>query len=362
MPERLKYHFEPQSGWMNDPNGLIFFKGQYHAFFQHSPGTPYPFPGGMHWGHAVSDDLINWTELPIALYPDMPYENSGGCYSGSAVEKDGRLYLFYTSVSKTLGQTQSVAFSDDGIHFEKYVGNPVIDHFPDDGSADFRDPKVSLINGTYYMVCGSVKDGVGKAMLFKSDDLFVWDYVGPLYESDSYHDAVECPDFFPYGDKFILMFSKMGCRTRTTQFVYGDFDGRRLTPLSLATPEVGPHFYAPQTFLDAKGRRIIIGWLYSWNKKLDKGADYAGALSIPRELKVENGVISTFPVAEATHLLTDSDPLVKVSENRVDLDVRFPVKIAFKGKAREIAVLRDTKTIEVFINGGECSFTYWFGK
>ena len=132
MPERLKYHFEPRTGWMNDPNGLIFYNGKYHAFFQHNPYKP--VWGPMHWGHAVSDDLIHWEELEIALRPDMEYENTGGCFSGSAVEKDGVLYLFYTSVSEKLGQTQSVAISRDGVHFEKYEGNPVIPVYPADGS------------------------------------------------------------------------------------------------------------------------------------------------------------------------------------------------------------------------------------
>ena len=150
---RLKYHFEPKKGWMNDPNGLIYYKERYHAFFQHNPHAA--VWGPMHWGHAVSDNLIHWEELPIALYPEQPYEDDGGCFSGSAIEKDSKLYIFYTSVSKSMGQTQSVAVSDDGILFIKYSGNPLITAPPSDGSADFRDPKVLLIEGTYYMVVGS---------------------------------------------------------------------------------------------------------------------------------------------------------------------------------------------------------------
>ena len=95
--QRFQFHFEPKSGWMNDPNGLVYFKGKYHAFFQYYPHAPHW--GQMHWGHAVSDDLIHWEELPIALYPDQEYEDDGGCFSGSAVVKDDRLYLVYTSVS-----------------------------------------------------------------------------------------------------------------------------------------------------------------------------------------------------------------------------------------------------------------------
>ena len=172
--ERLRYHFEPKKGWMNDPNGLVWFRGQYHAFFQHNPyDTVW---GPMHWGHAVSSDLLHWEELPIALYPDQPYENGGGCFSGSAIVKDDRLYLFYTSVSKT-AQTQSVAMSDDGIHFYKYEGNPVIASCPE-GHKNFRDPKVSRIDGTYYMVTGSGNSRAGQVLLFESEDLLHWEYRG----------------------------------------------------------------------------------------------------------------------------------------------------------------------------------------
>lgn len=127
----MQYHFEPPRGWMNDPNGLIFYQGRYHAFYQHNPYAPKW--DVMHWGHAVSEDLLHWEHLPMALVPDQPYEDDLGCFSGSAVEKDGRLYLFYTAVSHRFGQAQCVAWSDDGVHFTKYEGNPVIDHFPADG-------------------------------------------------------------------------------------------------------------------------------------------------------------------------------------------------------------------------------------
>ena len=108
---RFVNHFEPKIGWMNDPNGLVQFRGRYHAFFQHYPHDT--VWGPMHWGHAVSDDLIHWEELPIALYPDQEYENDGGCFSGSAIVHEDKLYLIYTSVGKELGQTQSIAVSED---------------------------------------------------------------------------------------------------------------------------------------------------------------------------------------------------------------------------------------------------------
>ena len=160
----MYFHFQNQKGWMNDPNGLIYYKGKYHAFFQHYPYAPRW--GQMHWGHAVSENLLDWEELDIALCPDEPYENDGGCFSGSAIEKDGRLYLFYTSVSHELGQTQSVAFSDDGITFTKYENNPVIKESPLGSNREFRDPKVFEYEGGYRMVVGAGIDNIGKLLLF----------------------------------------------------------------------------------------------------------------------------------------------------------------------------------------------------
>lgn len=360
MPERLKHHFEPQSGWMNDPNGLIFFKGEYHAFFQHNPyDTKW---GPMHWGHAVSEDLIHWQELPIALSPDEEYENDGGCFSGSAVEKDGILFLFYTGVSKKWGQAQCVVTSRDGIHFEKYADNPVIRCAPPEGSRDFRDPKVTKISDKYYMVCGTGKNKVGKVVFYSSTDLFDWQYEGVLYEGTKQDGSVlECPDFFAFGDKYLLLFSRMGKKSNATAFVYGDFDGKRFTPISFSSPEAGPHFYAPQTFLDDKGRRILIAWLYSWDKLLDAGATYAGALTIPREIFLSDGKIALYPVEEALPLLVREDPLVQIQAHKVTITAPdFFVPICFNGKIDTVDILRDSKTIEVFVNHGEASFTYWF--
>ena len=120
---RQKYHFMAETGWINDPNGLIYFKGKYHFFYQYNPYQS--FWENMHWGHAVSDDLIHWEYLPVALAPSEPYEDhlKGGCFSGSAIEFDGKLYLIYTAATNHgngFVQTQCVAYSEDGIHFEKY--------------------------------------------------------------------------------------------------------------------------------------------------------------------------------------------------------------------------------------------------
>ena len=341
---------------MNDPNGLIYFRGQYHAFFQHYPYAPHW--GQMHWGHAVSDDLVHWREYPIALYPDQTYENDGGCFSGSAVEKDGRLFLFYTSVSHDLVQTQSVAHSDDGLVFEKYSGNPVIRCNPV-GSADFRDPKVVCIDNTYYMVVGSGDTCSGKVLLFTSEDLLEWSYVGILFEGAEYAHCIECPDFFKLDDRYVLMFSKIGATERSTVFVVGDFVDGKLVDYTICRPEWGEDFYAPQTFTDGR-RRIMIGWMYHWGKSAPEGCPFAGALSIPRELRIVGDRICNYPVEEAQSLLRGDSPFVRREGELLTLFDRMGNSVCHEIPGLEtVDILEDTKSVEVFINGGEQSFTWW---
>lgn len=139
------YHFSPPCGWMNDPNGLVYFRGEYHVFYQFHP---YSSQGGlMYWGHAKSRNFTTWEHLPIALAPDAPYDKNG-CWSGGAIVIEDVLYLIYTGHYDENGerrQTQNIAFSRDGIHFEKYIGNPVIEAASAPmgvSKADFRDPFV----------------------------------------------------------------------------------------------------------------------------------------------------------------------------------------------------------------------------
>lgn len=356
--ERLSYHFEPEKGWINDPNGLCWFKGEYHAFFQHNPHAPKW--DTMHWGHAVSKDLLHWQELPIALYPDMPYENGDGCFSGSALEKDGDLYLMYTAVSKELGQTQCIAISHDGRHFEKYAGNPVVAQSPvDPASRDFRDPKIFPYGDGYRMVCGAGTGGLGSVLLYKSADLLHWEYIGPIFQSRDYGPVPECPDLFPLGDKWVLLFSRMD-KSRASQFVVGSFDGETFTPESFQIPEKGPDFYAGQTFLDEKGRRILIAWMHSWEREVPAGAVRAGALTIPREISLAEGKVCTYPVEEARHLLRDAAPLLSQEGEEAALVQGEQVMLSLpRSQVREAAFLQDGHAREVFINCGEFSCTFY---
>lgn len=354
---RLIYHFEPEKGWINDPNGLCQFNGEYHAFFQHNPYAAKW--DTMHWGHAVSQDLLHWKELPIALYPDMPYENGDGCFSGSALEKDGTLYFMYTAVSKELGQTQCIATSQDGLHFEKYPGNPVIPHSPlDPSNKDFRDPKIFPYEGGYRMVCGAGVGGLASVLLYQSENLLDWTYIGPVFQSRDYGPVPECPDLFPLGGKWVLMFSRMD-EGHTVQFIVGDFDGTRFTPESFQQPEHGPDFYAPQTFVDGKGRRIMIAWMHSWDREPTPGAVRAGALTIPRELRLVNGKITTYPVEEAQGLLRDGSTYLRREGEDAAVWQGGQCLLAFPlVQLREVEYLLDGHSCEVFLNHGEASCTF----
>jgi len=359
--QRSLYHFEPRTGWINDPNGLVWYRGQYHAFFQHNPYSDRW--GRMHWGHAVSRDLIHWEQLPIALWPDEPYErcreDEGGCFSGSAVVIDGRLWLIYTTVSDEFGQTQSLAYSDDGRYFEKFSGNPVIGHFPADGCPDFRDPKVEHRGGRWQMVLGSGKDGVGRVLRYTSEDLQRWEYAGVFAEDPAFGAVVECPDFFALEEKYILKISRMNPPLGDNeQFVVGHMEGEHFCPEQTCLPEAGPNFYASQSFLDPQGRRILIGWVTPHGKPRKDGAR-EGAFSLPRELTLRDGRLCSYPIAEARHLLTDHDPAVSVEGNTVCIRRGGETVRLECGAIERVDILHDGHILEVFVNFGERNATLW---
>lgn len=361
MP-RMQYHFEPRTGWINDPNGLCWFRGEYHAFFQHNPYAP--VWDRMHWGHAVSRDLLHWEELPIALYPDQPYENTGGCFSGSGIVKEDTLYLFYTGVFRdSTGverQAQCLATTRDGKTFEKFPKNPLIPYPPEKNVVDFRDPKVTKIGDAYYMVCGSGWDNVGKVLLYHSEDLYHWDYTGVLFQNPDFGPVYECPDFFPFEDGFLLMFSSV---YHQLHFVYGDFDGCRFVPKKEFMPERGWDVYAPQTFLTPDGRRVWIGWMDQFDREDVSGRSYRGAFSIPREITMREGGLCLYPVREAKNLLKPCHPLVHVSEKGVLLQCPgLDKEFTYEGPVEKVEILEDSGVIEVFINNGAVCYTLWYEK
>jgi len=304
--------------WISDPNGLIYFKGEYHMFYQHNPYAPRW--GTMHWGHAKSKDLVYWEHLPIALAPseDCDLDKRGGCFSGSAVDDKGTLSIIYTGAverGSRLVQTQCLATSADGVVFEKYEGNPVIPAPHDGVTMDFRDPRVWKHDNKWYTVIGSSRDGKGMALLYSSDNLKKWDYIGVLAESDgSLGTMWECPDFFRIGDRYVLIFSPMGIAGKNTFYIVGDMDYKtaEFTWDIIEEVDYGFDYYITQTFLDGKGRRIIIGWINAWNWMpwwkgfgFPAAKNWCGAMSIPRVIELDDDNHLRFKPVEELNVLRD---------------------------------------------------------
>jgi len=356
--QKLKYHYRPSKGWVNDPNGLVYFNGYYHIFYQHAPDYEVPWRQPMHWGHARTKDFLSWEELPVALYPDCEYDKDG-CWSGTAIVKDDVLYLFYASVSdgkKT--QTVSVAYSSDGINFEKYKGNPVIDRYPREGGPDFRDPAVCFFDGAYYcvMATGNRDDKHARLLLYKSPDLFKWDYIGVMSEWGDCMYA-ECPSFIPGKDMSLLAASV--CPLKSNHYfslMYGCFDSGKFTVKYSAEVDKGPDQYAGQVFRDHLGRDILISWAPGWKYKGFAEKD-VGCMSIPRELKLKNGKITAYPIEELQHLLKDDDPSVRLTENGFIIEREGREPVIYIGEINDLKIIRDGYLVEVFVNGGEEVYT-----
>lgn len=316
---RLKYHLMGECGWINDPNGLIQYNGDYHAFFQYNPYDSEW--GNIHWGHAISKDLIKWRHMPIALGPDSPYDQDG-CFSGSAIEKDGKLFLVYTGnvfigpdKKKDYKQTQCLAISEDGVVFHKYSKNPIIgsDLIPIGSStSDFRDPRVFKKGDKYFIIIGT-NDGHyrGQVLLYESGDMFEWKYKGVLAKGDELMGSNwECPDLFEIGNQDILIVSPENCNivngfenSNSSVYMTGKFkpDKSVFDIYDTHLIDCGFDFYAPQTFKDDKQRRIIMGWMHTWNIPTPTQTEkhnWAGAMTFPREIKFVDNKFLFNPVDE----------------------------------------------------------------
>ncbi len=277
----------------------------------------------MHWGHAVSSDLLHWRYLPAALAPDTDYDRDG-CFSGSAVTlDDGRQLLMYTGVinetqpdGSHLGvQTQCIAVGD-GIDYEKYPGNPVLDRkdLPENGSRfDFRDPRIwRTSDGTFRCVAGNcTPDKDGQILLFSSPDGLKWKFEKILLQNNGRFGKMwECPDFFELDGKQVLLISPQDMLPQGFEYhngngtvcIIGSYDEATDTfheELDQAI-DYGIDFYAPQTVVAPDGRRIMIGWMQNWDtcNLHSPEKPWFGQMSIPRELSVRDGRLIQRPVRE----------------------------------------------------------------
>ncbi|MCB8945965.1 MAG: glycoside hydrolase family 32 protein [Ardenticatenaceae bacterium] len=320
-PYRPQYHFTPVSGWMNDPNGLLFYDGEYHLYYQAIPHS-HESEGPKHWGLAISSDLVHWRQMPTALAPDglgeiwsgsavVDWHNSCGLQSGA----EKVLVALYTNFTPT-SQQQSMAFSvDRGRSWVKYAGNPVI---PNGEHRDFRDPKVFWHQASERWVAILVAGH--QTMIYTSADLKVWTFAS-AFGMDEVEGGVvwECPDLFPLavdGDaankKWVMLVSLWGGVPNggtATRYFVGDFDGRSFTntspPQTVRWLDYGCDNYATITFSDVPNeRRVGIGWMSNW---LYAGktptAPWRSAMTVPRELSLvtdADGVIQlvTQPINE----------------------------------------------------------------
>lgn len=305
-PHRPQYHFLPPANWMNDPNGLIQWQGDYHLFYQHNPHAP--SWGTIHWGHAVSEDLVHWTDLPIALEPTPGGPDKDGCFSGCAVDNNGIPTLIYTGVHP---QCQCIATSrDDLLTWEKYLGNPVIAAPPEElDTTGFRDPCVWREGNAWHMLLGSgIQDVGGAALLYKSPDLTHWEYrnailVGDKNEADPVPTGTmwECPDFFPLGDKQVLIASAHQGKPLYAVYFVGAYGHQGFAPAIVRKLDFGDtHFYAPRTLLDDKGRRIMWGWISeARSDRVQRAAGWSGVMSLPRILFMRpDGLLGVEPAPE----------------------------------------------------------------
>jgi beta-fructofuranosidase len=306
-PLRPQFHLLPARNWMNDPDGPIFWKGQYHMFFQYNPHAA--VWGDMHWAHAVSPDMIHWKHLPVALAPTPGGYDADGCFTGSAVDDNGTATFIYTGVTNApperatlrdgvhnFREVQCLAVSHDPLlRTWKKLPQPVLQPPNDPNLTGFRDPCLWRDGKTWYMGIGSGQKKVGgQVLLYKSKDLRHWEYLHPLASGrwNGIHainpvqsgEMWECPDFFALGGNHVLFYSTEG----KVIWEVGEFDPKELRFHAQKRGQLDyDAYYAPKSQLDARGNRILWGWIPESRPEREfSAAGWAGCMSLPRLLTV----------------------------------------------------------------------------
>ena len=336
-----KYHIYPKSGLMNDPNGLAYFQGSYHVFFQ---WYPYDAVHGLkHWGHTTSQDLIHWSDQEMALIPNQEFEKNG-CYSGNAIEHDGQLFLFYTANYKTLAgkiakQAMAIMSSDGSI---KKLAAPIIDGAPEGLSGELRDPFVFERDDQFYMLLGGSKftgenrEGFGDEgvlLLYQSDDLYNWHYLSLIDLPIDTGYMLECPSLIKVDGQDVLMLSPMGIsesagqfknRFATVQLVgHLDIDNLKFIPSTDDVLEIdsGFDYYAPQAFYGEHQQPISFAWfgcgepMYTIDQE-----KWKHGLTMPQTLTLNNNHLYRFPVPE---LLKAFDTLTPIQSLELQIDSKY---------------------------------------
>jgi beta-fructofuranosidase len=378
-PLRPQYHLLPARNWMNDPNGPIFFRGRYHMFHQYNPqGAIW---GNMNWAHATSLDMIHWQHEPIALSPTPDGPDSAGVFSGSAVLDNGIPTVIYTAVAPPTSdgaatlrdgahiwrETQCLAVAqDDDLRTWKKLPQPVI-ATPPAGLAvtGFRDPCLWREGNEWMLILGSgVLHQGGTILLYTSTDLRRWTYLHPLLEGAPTDlkstnpvdtgEMWECPDFFPLGNKHVLLISTMG----KVRWKVGTYSKQRFTAEKEGVLDWGS-YYAAKTMRDADGNLILWGWIPETRPDADLiAAGWAGVMSLPRTLSLSSDGELQTDVSSAVHQLraahtgitseTDLPSRYKLLHSLQITDLAAELKLELVPKADEISIHLQTEGGENF--------------
>eukprot|EP00796_Vickermania_ingenoplastis_P009833 gene9833-6906_t len=365
------FHVGPPIGWLSVPHGCCQHNGVYHVFYQHHPFSE--DWGLMYWGHATSTDLVHWEHQPVALAPGDTFDKDG-CFSGSAVSHNGKLYIFYTGHTwdysvegeDNIYQMQCLAVSEDGIHFEK---RGVVIR-PPPGFVHFRDPKVWRHAGRWWMVLGArdfVRD-TGEALLFWTTDVENWDETQfmVLGRSDDKNVFMwECPDFFITEGIAVLLYCPQGLKPKGYNFRNRFQSGYMLGQWEPGKPfasqtkfrelDRGHDFYAPQTFQSADGRQLLFGWMGMWENPMpSKKYGWSGVLTIPREIELEENGGEKLIMKPAREMEALRGDTVLIPQQTIDQD-------------SEVIICPECTSHEVLVTfNTDCStaekYGLWLGK
>ena len=393
---RPDFHFTPQKKWMNDPNGMVYYAGEYHLFYQYNPNES--VWGPMHWGHAISKDLVNWEELPIALYPD----NLGNIFSGSIVVDKNNTSGFKTGSESPLvavfthqnpennKQTQSLAYSNDkGRTWIKYENNPVL---VNNDKADFRDPKVSWHEGSQKWVM--VLAAGDEIMFYTSSNLKNWVYKNSFGKGVGAHGGVwECPDLFKIKDvngqetwALLVSINPGGPNGGSgTQYFLGDFNGETFTSSQSETLwlDYGTDNYAGVTWSnEPNNRNLFMGWMSNWSYAQNVPTySYRSAMTFPRTLhwQKSNGksiIVSKLAieliyatgatVIEKTDVPSDLELFDDATlgkgkfylETILDFSTINKAKIKWGNKSSSVVIEYDKSNGELILNRAESGFKF----
>ena len=358
-----KFHIASNGGWINDPNGLSYYKGRWHVFYQlHPYGTQW---GPMHWGHVSSADMLTWKREPVMFAPSLEQEKDG-VFSGSAViGDDGSLRFYYTGHRWANGhdgtdgewQVQMYATPDNDELTSATKHGMVVDCPRDEVDSHFRDPKVWKTGDTWYMTFGVCSaERRGQMWLYTSDDMVEWTFKRVLFQHpDPDVWMLECPDFFPIRDaegneKWVIGFSAMGAKkhgfmnrnVNNAGYMIGTWEpGEEFKPeTEFRLWDCGHNFYAPQSFTDPNGRQIMYGWMSPFTQPIPMENDgWCGNLTLPREITLgADGDLHTAPVAEMEGLRADT-----FDHGEITLDVNESKIISDDAEAVEIEMVIDLK-------------------